>query len=41
MHKGDKKVYGNLKIANMFDDFYINMGPNFANTIDTKGFAIV
>ena len=36
MYKGDKKVYDSLEIVNMFNDFYINVGPNLANTIDVS-----
>ena len=36
MNRNNKKVYDKQTIANMFNDFYINVGPKLASGIDTK-----
>ena len=36
MYNGNNKVYNKQVIANMFNDFYINIGPKLASDIDTK-----
>ena len=40
MLKGDKKVYDKQDIANMFNDFYINVGPKLASEISTNNVEI-
>ena len=36
MNKNNRKVYDNQESANMFNDFYINVGPKIASKIDTN-----
>ena len=36
MYQNDKKVYDKQEIADMFNDFYINVGPKLAGDINTS-----
>ena len=36
MYNDNTKVYNKQVIANMFNEFYINIGPKLASDIDTK-----
>ena len=39
--KSNDRIYDNIAIANAYNDFYINVGPELANNIDCSNVNIV